>query len=132
MKLRYIGIDFDGTLITDGQYPAISALRPYAKETIAYLKEQGYVLVLWTCRTGANLRDALEFLENNDIEFDYVNENPKELQELYGNDPRKLGVDVFIDDRNFSLGEPKVDWLLVKLVAEMKWEAQTLDEYVQR
>ena len=132
MKLRYIGIDFDGTIVDTPKYPEIGSLRPYAKETIKYLEEQGYVLILWTCITGSDLRDALEFLENNDIEFAHVNENPEELRNIYDNDPRKLGVDLFIDDKNFSLTDDPVDWLAIKLVAELKWEAETLDEYKQR
>lgn len=132
MKLRYVAIDFDGTITEPAEYPAIGELRPMAKKTIEHLKEKGLVLVLWTCRTGNDLRDALEFLENHDITFDYVNENPKELQDVYKNDPRKLGVDVFIDDKNFAITQSEIDWQLIKFNSDINWEVLSLDEYKQR
>lgn len=132
-KLRYIGVDFDGTIVDTVEYPKIGELRTNAKNTLDYLKEQGFVLVLWTCREGKDLKNAIKFLKDNDIEFDYINENPKELQEVYNNDPRKLGVDVFIDDKNFNIitGD-SIDWTLIKFTAELKWECVTLDEYTKR
>lgn len=122
-KIKYIGIDFDGTIV-ENKFPQIGELLPNAKETIKKFKEAGYTLVLWTCRTDENLREAEKFLEDNEIEFDYINENPEELKTLYGNDPRKIGVDVFIDDRNMQLGagDTPIDWLLIKFNADINWE----------
>lgn len=132
-QLRYIGVDFDGTIVDHVPYPKIGELRPNAISTLRYLKESGYVLVLWTCRTGNDLKEALNFLKENGFEFEHVNENPKELQEMYDNDPRKLGVDVFIDDKNFSImADETIDWNLIKFKAELSWECLSKDEYSKR
>ena len=41
-----------------------------------------------------------EFLKENDLAPDLVNENDPALIEFFGNDCRKIYADVFIDDRN--------------------------------
>lgn len=129
-KLRYIAIDFDGT-ITTSDYPNIGEIRENAIETLNFLQEEGYVLILWTCRQGEELKEALAFLKENGFVFEHVNKNPKELREIYGNNPRKLGVDLFIDDKAMSRDvDNVVDWLLIKSLARVKWECLSEEEYV--
>ena len=95
-------IDFDNT-IAYTQYPKIIKPLKYAVEVLQYLsKDPKSILILWTCREKEDLQDALNWLEVHDIHFDYVNENCKELMELYGNDTRKIGADVYIDDKSYQ------------------------------
>lgn len=134
-KIRYIAVDFDNTITKGGTFPEIGELRPHAKKTLRGWHERGFVLILWTCRTEEALEEALNFLKEHDIAFHWVNENPPELQEIHGNDPRKLGVDVVIDDRNWFIGGAEtdpIDWALIAINAHHSWESLSLEEYLEQ
>ncbi|EPR67216.1 hypothetical protein ADICYQ_3771 [Cyclobacterium qasimii M12-11B] len=56
---------------------------------------------MWTYREGSLLEDAVRFCTENGVTFFAVNESyPGENNE--SEYPRKLNVDVFIDDRNIG------------------------------
>ena len=97
---RKIAVDFDGTIV-DNQYPAIGRERPFALRTLRALQERGFVLILWTCRTGSELEAAVEFCRKGGVEFYAVNEN-YEGELGHGECARKLDVDIYIDDRNLG------------------------------
>jgi hypothetical protein len=103
-----IAVDFDGTLaVTD--YPTI--VRPI-RQVIYYCKEkrkQGHTLILWTCREGKVLDEAVQWCKEQGLEFDYINENPPERVAIFG-DCRKVYADVYIDDHNYSLCEMLGGW----------------------
>lgn len=99
MKQIIFAIDFDGTIVKDA-YPGIGALDRDAKVFIKTLKSKGHIFILWTNRSDGKLKDAVDFLEKNDIAPDYVNENVPSLCEQYGNDCRKVFAHYYIDDRN--------------------------------
>ena len=46
------------------------------------------------------MKDAVSFLEANGLTPDAVNDNLPERISVYGDNPRKIGADVYIDDRN--------------------------------
>jgi hydroxymethylpyrimidine pyrophosphatase-like HAD family hydrolase len=95
---KTIAIDFDGTIV-EHQYPRIGKEMLFAFATIKELQKKGHKLILHTYRTGALLDEAVEYCKQNGIEFYAVNKNyPEEV--ITDNTPRKLNVDVFIDDRN--------------------------------
>ena len=103
-----IAVDFDGTLaVTD--YPEI--IKPIT-QIIYYCKqvrERGDTLILWTCRHGKELDEAVEWCKEQGLEFDYINENPPDRIAIYG-DCRKVYADVYIDDHNYSLVEMLGGW----------------------
>ncbi|PKM70143.1 MAG: hypothetical protein CVU94_00675 [Firmicutes bacterium HGW-Firmicutes-19] len=93
-----IAVDFDGTLCED-KWPAIG--RPN-KELIQRLKEArqvGQKVILWTCREDQLLKDAVAWCKSYGLEFDAVNANLPERIALYKTDPRKVGADLYLDDR---------------------------------
>lgn len=95
-----IAVDFDGTIVTH-KYPAIGKEIPFAFQTLKLLQQKGHLLVLWTYRSGGLLQEAVDFCKKNGLEFYAVNQNyPEETQE--DRSPRKLDVDLFIDDRNIG------------------------------
>lgn len=113
MKYEVIAVDFDGTIVTDN-YPQLGELMPAAKETLTKFKENGGYIIVWTCRTGKLLRDAIRFLDEQGIPYDTINENiPHRIKE-YGTDPRKVGADMYIDDKSPS----GVDWDLIAELLE--------------
>lgn len=100
---KIIAVDFDGTLFTDC-YPNIG--KPIDR-VINYCKNRrksGDILILWTCRNGEELEQALVACKSVGLEFDYVNESAKENLALYNNvDSRKISADIYIDDRCLSV-----------------------------
>jgi hydroxymethylpyrimidine pyrophosphatase-like HAD family hydrolase len=97
-KQPVIAIDFDGTIV-DNKYPAIGKPKLFAFETLKKLQKKGFVLILWTYRSGRSLEEAVEFCRQGEIEFYAVNKSYPE--EDYSEDiSRKINADVFIDDRN--------------------------------
>lgn len=111
-----IGIDFDGTIVDDA-FPEIGKVKPLAKETIGALIEKGHEVVIWTCRDYGVIKDFLDGQGWGFRDALYINENPPTLKNKYRNDPRKLGVDMFIDDKN--LFTRVVDWH--NIVDELKF-----------
>jgi hypothetical protein len=94
-----IAIDFDGTIVHD-QYPLIGEFRAGAPEVLKKLRKEGYSLILWTCRTGKELAEAVKFCAEAGIRFDAINSNLRsEVVKYGGSDPRKIGAAMYIDDR---------------------------------
>lgn len=91
-----IAVDFDNTITHRSEPPITGKIN---KEVIEYLKElkKGNILILWTCRQGKELEEAVELCRKNGLEFDYVN------QDVDGNICKKVRADVYIDDKAFSL-----------------------------
>jgi hydroxymethylpyrimidine pyrophosphatase-like HAD family hydrolase len=95
---KTIAIDFDGTIV-EHSYPAIGKEMMFAFATIKELQKKGHKLILFTYRTGSLLDEAVEYCKQNGVEFYAVNNNYPE-ETINENLPRKLNVDIFIDDRN--------------------------------
>ncbi|HAG68503.1 MAG TPA: hypothetical protein DCL38_00855 [Lachnospiraceae bacterium] len=96
---QIIAVDFDGTLCLDC-YPEIGAPNLRLIRILKELRLGGSRLILWTCRCGEPLRNALKWCEYHGLVFDAVNENLPEILEKYGTDSRKIFADVYIDDRS--------------------------------
>lgn len=99
-----IAVDFDGTLAdTD-------ATKIYSPNTklINYLidrRKNDDKIILWTCREGSRLEQAIEWCKRYGLRFDAVNDNLQELKDEFGNNPRKIAADVYIDDK--AVNKPK-------------------------
>lgn len=93
-------VDFDGTLC-DNRWPQIG--EPH-KEMIQILKlaqSSGVKLILWTCREDELLQEAVSWCQSQGLIFDAINDNLPDRVAAYGRNPRKLGADLYIDDRAF-------------------------------
>jgi len=102
-----IAIDFDGTIV-EHKYPEIGREIPFAIETLKKIQNDGHRLILWSCRTGDLLQEAVDFCKERGLEFYAANlDFPEENIENNLSYSRKLKVDMFIDDRNLG-GLP--DW----------------------
>ena len=101
-----IAVDFDGTLCQDC-YPEIGAANV---ALIRYLREQrqhGARIILWTCRCGAVLEEAVAWCAGHGLLFDAVNQNLPENIRKYGSDSRKIFADLYIDDRAWCFPYPE-------------------------
>lgn len=96
-----IAVDFDGTLCED-QYPHIGKPMEGAVSAMQTLHEAGHYLIIWTCRTGEMLKDAVNWLLEHGIPFDRVNDHCPANLAQYGDGGHKVYADVYIDDRNLG------------------------------
>ncbi|MBR9757480.1 MAG: hydrolase [Algicola sp.] len=95
-----VAVDFDGTIVED-IYPKIGKPKLFAFETLKRLQQDGHRLILWTYRCDDRLQEAVDFCQENGIDFYAVNKSfPGEQFDL--NKSRKIHADIFIDDRNIG------------------------------
>lgn len=97
-------VDFDGTLC-ESVYPGIGEPNITLINHLIKRRNQGNKVILWTCRCGERLQEAVAWCREQGLEFDAVNENLPELIEQFGNDCRKVAADVYIDDK--AVNKPK-------------------------
>ncbi len=91
-----VGVDFDGTIVKCN-YPYIGKYKCMALPVLRWLSTK-HILVLWTCREGRLLSEALAILNGNGIEFAAINSNTFDRIREYNTDCRKLSCDVLVDD----------------------------------
>ncbi|GHV10338.1 hypothetical protein FACS1894162_3890 [Bacteroidia bacterium] len=104
-----IAVDFDGTIV-EHAYPKIGKPIPFAIDVLKKLEhEEHHKLLLWTMREGKLLQEAIDYCEKNGLKFFAYNKNYPD-EELEKGSPRKLGADMYIDDRNIG-GLP--DWGII-------------------
>ena len=97
-----IAVDFDNTLFRTC-YPSICEPN---WTVINWCKEQqdiGNILILWTCRNGKNLKEALKACKSVGLKFDYVNKHSKEMLKKFGRfkKSKKVFADIYIDDHAY-------------------------------
>lgn len=98
MKYGIIAVDFDGTLCEDC-FPEIGMANV---PLIHYLKKaqvEGTRVILWTCRCGEQLEQAVSWCFRQGLFFDAINTNVPENILQYGTDSRKIYADLYIDDK---------------------------------
>lgn len=97
-RRRVIAVDFDGVLCED-QWPQIGPEKKDIIELAKYRKQTGAALILWTCRCGEQLDEAVSWCRERGLEFDAVNENLPERVAFYGSESRKISADEYWDDK---------------------------------
>ena len=105
MKRIAVAIDFDGTLCED-KFPDIGKAKEEAIEFCWWCRDRNISLILWTCRTGKDLEQALWWSKLNWLYFDEVNQNLSDWVESFKEyrpevpaDCRKVAADVYVDDK---------------------------------
>ena len=97
-------VDFDGTLC-ESVYPGIGAPNMSLINHLIKRRKQGNKIILWTCREGERLQEAVDWCKRYGLRFDAVNDNLQELKDEFGNNPRKIAADAYIDDK--AVNKPK-------------------------
>ena len=87
---------------------------PMAKETLQLISKLPDVcLIMYTCSHPNEIEEYLKFFKENDINFEYVNENPEVKTDIngYGNYDKKPYFNVLFDDKCGF--DPDMDWVEV-------------------
>ena len=101
--MKAIAIDFDGCLC-DNAYPAIGAPHWGVIARAQMEQEAGAGLILWTCREGQLLLEAVAACESWGLHFDAINESLPSWIAAFDNAPRKVGASEYWDDRAVPMG----------------------------
>ena len=121
---NYIGVDFDGTCVTH-EYPNLGTTLPNVVEVLKELVNNNNKLILFTMRSGKELKDAEKWFEDNDIELFASQTNP--TQKSWTDSP-KAHCHIYIDDAALGCpliypenGDiPYVDWNKVRTLLKQK------------
>lgn len=106
--MTVIAVDFDGCLC-ESKWPEIGEARLPVINELIRLQAEGARLILWTCREGEALTDAMLWCLNHGLQFDAINDNLPENKEKYGNNSRKVWATEYWDDKNVLIvGEGRV------------------------
>jgi len=116
-------IDLDNTITkSDLTYPEIDEVRPYARDVINKLYDDGHCIIINTCRCGEVEEDVRKWLIENNIKFCHVNENCELRKQRFGNDTRKLGGSIVIDDKSieclYMFGRDGPNWEILEAMIE--------------
>lgn len=119
-----IAVDFDGTLFRDA-FPAVGEVMPGAVDAMRALHRAGHYIIIWTCRHGDRLLDAINALTAHGIPFDRINDhNPENIRQYGGEAGKKVYAHIYIDDKNLG-GFPGWE-------AALNMISRVEDEYARR
>ena len=105
---KIIAVDFDGCLC-ENAYPHIGA--PLVDEEtgltmiekIKMLQDDGWQVILWTCRCNERLTEAIEWCAVRGLTFDAINENVQEIKDAFDGEGVKVFADIYLDDRAVNI-----------------------------
>ena len=103
--MKVIAVDFDGTLTYPSPYPITGKPNVPVIEAVKALQKNN-TIILYTCREGSDLEEALSICASYGLYFDYINENIPEHSHS-----RKIWANVYFDDKAVN----HLDDLIVKL-----------------
>ena len=92
-----LAVDFDGTIVED-VFPKIGTPKQGAIESLKYLQFFGVQIILWTCRDGEYLKQAVNYLASNGILLTKINDNSDSIN---FKPSKKIYADYYLDDRSF-------------------------------
>ena len=102
MRYKIIAVDFDGTM-HKGYFPNIGEPNYAVINALIEEKEKGTKLILWTCREGVKLKEAVKWSESHGVYFDAVNENLLDVVVSFGVNSRKIVADEYWDDKAVNI-----------------------------
>ena len=97
-KKKTICIDFDGVIAQYQEWEGkekFGAPVPGVQNALKVLKKEGFTIIIFTTR---EVSDKLkEYLKENDITYDHINENPDQPKDSNAGKPI---ADLYVDDRS--------------------------------
>lgn len=107
----YWAFDIHGTMLKPTFKTGVVSTEfyPYALEVMQILSRQkDIVRILYTCSYPEEIVQYLKYFEANEVNFQYVNENPDVCTGAYGHYDRKFYFNVVFEDK--AGFDPEVDW----------------------
>lgn len=95
---KVYAVDFDKTL-SMARYPDVGEPNTLLFKMLIEEQKKGAIIILNSCRTGEALVKAVQFCNDNGLIFDAINDNADSIIEKFGDNPRKISADVYIDDK---------------------------------
>jgi len=111
MKRHSFAFDFDGVIASYNGFKGANHTQPpipAVVDAIRTLKERGHTIIIHSTRGEKLLR---QYLEQHNIPFDYINENPARA----GENPGKPVAYAYIDDRAVCYKGQSADELVHEL-----------------
>lgn len=117
---KTICIDFDGVIHDYGQgwqgEDVFGNMIANADTGTQVLRKQGWTIIIFTTRKKS---DKLEkWLKDNNITYDYINENPDQPDNTSG----KVIADVYLDDRGIGFRGTWDEWLMREIFDFEPWQ----------
>lgn len=94
-----IAVDFDGTLCQN-RWPKIGKANQTVIDFLLMQQRNGVKLILWTMREGERLAEAVAWCQEHGLFFDAINDNLEEVKKRFGDNPRKVFANYYLDDHN--------------------------------
>lgn len=95
-------VDFDGTLC-ENKWPEIGAPNTKLIDFLIGIRNAGANVILYTMREGQKLDEAVKWCHSYGLYFDAVNDNVPVMKGVYGNNPRKVFANYYVDDHNCTI-----------------------------
>lgn len=86
------GFDYDDTIYGK------SGINEDVVKVMRYLKKKGHLVILYTCRDGQSLNEAIAIMKEYKIPFDAINENPD-----FSTGSKKMYADLIVDNRAINV-----------------------------
>lgn len=99
--MKIIATDFDGTLC-ENNFPEIGEPKIGVIEELLKEQQSGAKIILWTCREGQTLTDAVKWCLSRGIVFDAINDNLPDSKEFLKYNSRKVYATEYWDDRGIQ------------------------------
>jgi len=117
-----LSIDFDGTIVKD-EYPGIGKPLPGAIQAINELYDDGYCIIINSCRARDKEDEMIDWLNRNGVKYCHCNENCCERIVKYRTDCRKISADCIIDDKSLMMVnmEQENAWHNIKHMIRLKF-----------
>jgi hypothetical protein len=124
----YWFFDIHGTILKPNyQYGNIpKEFYPYAKETLQLISQLPDVcMVLYTCSHQHEIDEYIQLFGENNIKFEYINENPEVPTDTngYGCYDKKPYINVLFEDK--AGFDPEVEWEEVLSLLKQKYGRNT-------
>ncbi len=103
-----LATDFDGTICVNN-WPNIGAAKIPVIQELIRRRRGGDKLILWTCRSGDLLSEAVDFCRGYGLTFDAVNDDLPEIKAKFGMVSRKVYADEYWDDKAKVFDAPSCD-----------------------
>lgn len=111
-----VAVDYDHTLDFAG-WPHVGKIAEDRVKKLIEYRKKGNQLILWTCRSGKPLQDAVDILKEYGLEFDAVNENVEQYKHF---DSPKVVANLYLDDAAINADDFNWDSLSPSLKIEDK------------